>query len=190
LIDPSSDDESLVYDELQHFLFGGEERRNALDNFIRSQCERLGGVCILTRGLTGTVYSAIESFFEPWLKLPIKIVDYAGQCLTLNTMEFKFLDTRIQGKLLQIAEMEFGNEAAQCTSVVALVDDNFEEEVGREQLGKPLMKSKTFQFYATELSDENSRKLQLSIGGTKRNGSGLQVPEFAFLQEYLASKST
>jgi hypothetical protein len=188
LIDLENPNEALVYDDMQRFLFGDEQRRIALDKFIRARCERDGLVCILTRGLTGTVYSAISSFFESWLKLPIDIVDHAGQCLTLNTMEFKFLNTRNQGKLQQIVEMEYGyDEATLCSRVVSLVDDSFEEEVERGQLGKPLIKSNMFQFYATELSDGEGRLLKLSIGGTKRNGNGLQIPDFAYLQEYFAS---
>ena len=135
LIDQGNPNEALVYDDIRQFLFGDENRQIALDKFIRAHCERDGCVCILTRGLTGTVYSAISSFFETWLKLPIKIVDYAGQCLTLNTMKFEFLNTRIQGKLLQIIEMEFGNEATERTSEVTLVDDSFQEEVNKEYLG-------------------------------------------------------
>lgn len=185
LVDRTSPDEELIYDELLEIFFGDEQRRNALNEFIISQCERGVSVCILTKGLTGAVYSAILSFWEPWTKFPIKIVDYAGQCLTMNTMAFKLLNTRLLFKLGQIVEMELdGGGATQCAC--ALVDDSFEEEIKLEWLGKPLVKSKKFQFYAVQVPLDGGRTMHLSVGGTKKNSSGLGIKEFAYLNEYFS----
>ena len=190
LIDMESELEKLVHGDLQVFLFGDKQRRTALDDFIQAMSAN-GGVCILTRGLTGCVYSCILTYFSHWLELKnIKIVDYAGQCLIGPRMEYKSLQhSRVKPKLAQIIEMEFTSSQhleRSCT----LIDDNFEEEIDKKAISnKKLSNRLSFPLYAVSLPlsfmDGTDTVLHLRIGGTRRNGNGVKTQDFEHLKELI-----
>ncbi len=188
LIDREDEYESLIYDHLQVHLFGDENRRRTLDGFIVSMSAKCRGVCILTKGLAGCVYSAILSYFDHWLQLPnLKIVDYAGQVMEFSngkaSMKLSYLNARVKPKLSQVCEMEFSSNADK-ERTCALIDDSFEEEIDRVYLTSPALKKPKFTFYNVDLPlADGSRVLHLGLGGTLRNGDGLTVQDFTYLEQ-------
>lgn len=194
LIDMENEQEKLVHGDLQVYLFGDEQRRTALDDFIQTMSAN-GGVCILTRGLTGCVYSCLLTYFSHWLRLQnIKIVDYAGQCLVGPTMEYSSLQhSRVKSKLVQIIEMEFSN-SEQSERSCALIDDSYEEELDTGAISsKKLSNRLSFPLYGVSLPlssrDGTDAVMHLRIGGTKRNGDGVTTHDFGTLKDFLLGKN-
>lgn len=193
LIDMADENEKLIYDDLKVHLFGDNQRRCALDEFIKTTSRKKERVCILTRGLTGCVYSCLLTYFDHWLQLPnIMIVDYAGICLGPGiqpvSLKSKLLQSRVKPKLVQINEMEFGNWS-NTETMCTLIDDSWEEEISG-LTGEEMIVDTRLSFPLVAIScpislGGESNIMHLRIGGTPRNGDGLTTEDLNILKEVL-----
>ena len=192
LVDTTDENENLIYDDLKVYLFGDSRRISALDDFIKT-ASRICGVCILTRGLTGCVYSCLRTYFDHWLQLPkFMIVDYAGICLgpgiQANTLVTRNLQARFKPKILQIVELEF-SVPLDIERKCIFIDDSYKEEINKHALTNRDRMSSRLSFDLWEISFPISSRnglslaMNLRIGGTRRNGNGLTTQDFITLKE-------
>ena len=147
-------DISLIAEDIDKFLFGSEERKNSLTQFIISLQNVGCDVSILTKGITSCVARAISLCLPEWLdentfSTPLRIIDYAGDVFELDheTKTFKVVGTTVRGgtKRNQIDKFmetiicrtaKLGGYSGsrsrderigQCKAV--LIDDNFQSEI-------------------------------------------------------------
>ena len=194
LVDISDTSEAQLYEKLKEFLFGDSQRQTFLSTFFQKLCETHNvEVIILTKGLAGTVYSCILSYFPHWCEYPLlKIVDFAGFILYPYSMlsdkdgEGKAKEVKIEGyivsikpKLEQILDFEkSGKGLNEPSSITMLVDDSYQEEVGLK-VGKNanrVIETETESFVMYD-KFSISDALEVYCGGSPKNGTGVSVED-------------